>query len=155
MTDSIITRHGLEHTVMVMGTANRTSKRTPITSAVRDSIIRAVHPDIRILHLSDYPKQPGECPDQRLIDWITRVRTLLSELDGPYKFYGGSEADLRILGTAFDTEILVDRETEGQGISATQARNAIVAGDFQKLPEFVDERTIPILRRWYKENIVI
>jgi nicotinamide mononucleotide adenylyltransferase len=119
----LIKKFGVENCLVLIGSSNILNERTPFTFESRKKMIQKHFPDVRILAVADV-NDDGE--------WLDNVEDMQKKTEPEFVFYGGSKDDLMILSRRFKTEVLVDRFTEGKGISATQIRKTLTSSDWSK-----------------------
>ena len=112
----MIEKFGLENCLVIIGSANVINERTPYTFEERKKMILKLFPKIKILPMADVGNNEI---------WLENLKKMEGELNTKFVFYGGSQADMEILSQRFETEVLVDRFTEGKGISGTEIRKSL------------------------------
>ncbi len=155
VTQKITERHGKEKTLIMVGSSNNlTAERTPYTFEQRVAMIRKRWADVKIIGLPDQLKGT-RVPDINGADfaaWIDSIKELEERFRANFKFYGGSEVDTYFLQPYFDTEVIVDRESEGAGISATKMREALLSSDFEALRQSMHPDILTMAREFLRQN---
>ncbi len=145
----LIERFGKEKVLILIGSSNSISKRTPYTYEDRAEILKASFPDLEVLPLPD-GKPNLEYFDGSTNDlWLNNIDDLAKARKEKFVFYGGSEDDLKILSEKFETEVIIDRLGEGEGLSATIVRDLIVKNNVEELKKYVDEKAINLILEKY------
>ncbi len=116
----LIKEFGAVNCLVLIGSTNVLNERTPFTFKSRRKMLKKHFPDVRILPLPDIGG------DEK---WLDKLEDLEKNLGQKLVFYGGSLEDLKILSRRFETHVLVDRFTEGKGISATEIRKNLSSTD--------------------------
>lgn len=116
---------GSENCLCIVGSSNSLNERTPYSYETRVKMIRTIFPDLEILPLPDVQPELSFFDGSTNERWLDQIERLARERQEEFVFVGGSREDLQILATRFKTQILFDREKEGEAISATQIRNAL------------------------------
>lgn len=119
--NKLIKKFGLKNCIVMIGSSNVINERTPFTAINRAKSIKSIYPDIKIIYLKDI----GD--DEK---WLQSIKKIENQLNESFTFYGGSKKDLEILSKKFKTKILVNRFTEGEGISATKIRETLSVRDW-------------------------
>lgn len=135
--------------LILVGSSNSISKRTPYTFEDRAEIIRVSFPSLEILPLPD-----GK-PNLEYFDgstngmWLDNIENLAKNRNEEFVFYGGSKEDLAVLSERFETKVLVDRFVEGEDLSATKIRDLIANKEIEELKKYVDEKAIKLILEKY------
>lgn len=152
--DKMIHKHGIDNSLIMIGSSNTLNERTPYTYEQRAEMIKVVYPGIKTLPLPD-----GK-PDLVYFDgttnesWLDSIKKIQEKLKANFVFYGGSKEDLEILAERFKTKILVDR-LASPNLSSTNVRKALEINDQKLLEQLLDPKVIPLAKMYYqkyKEN---
>ncbi len=150
MVRKMIEENEVENCLIIIGSSNSRNSRTPFSFEQRKKIIRSVFPGIRVMPLPDINPGliyfDGETNGQ----WLDGIAKIQERLNTNFVFYGGSEADLKILGERFETRIAVDRSS-GRTFSATEVREALGRNDLKLLEKLLHPKVIPLARKYYQE----
>ncbi len=147
--ESLIAKVGKNKVLVLIGSSNAVSARTPYTYEDRKKIILMSYPDIEILPL------PDSKPNLEYFDgttnelWLNKIEELALSRGESFKFYGGLEEDLEILAERFETEILIKRSETENICSATEVRKLIEKKDFKNLEKYVDEKAMELIKNCY------
>ena len=90
----MLARHGKDSLVMV-GSSNVFNARTPFTFEQRRSLIRKIFPDIQIIGLPDIDRSRLLHSESTIPLWLEQIKAIQDGMNARFKFYGGSEEDLR------------------------------------------------------------
>ncbi len=153
ITEQVIRRHGVENTLIIVGSSNSLNERTPFTYEQRKALIQKVYPEIQVVPLEDINPALALHSESTIPLWLEQIRRIQAEIGVIFKFYGGCEHDLRFFHDDFDSEVVVDRETAGEGISATQVRELLRQKAYDALKKVMDERVIADAIAYYHENL--
>lgn len=140
--DKMISLYGIENCLLLIGSSNVINERTPYSFSFRKKLIKTIYPKINILPLIDVN-------DDHL--WLDIVKKLETKLKTEFIFLGGSDRDLKQRWSKFKTKVLVNRDTEGMGISATEVRNLLEEGKFKELEKFLDPKILKLLQKIIKK----
>ncbi len=116
----LIKKFGLGGCLVLIGSTNVLNERTPFTFEARRKMIIRKFPGVKIMPFPDVGSDEM---------WLDNLENLQNKLGEELVFYGGSRTDLKILSRRFETHVLVDRFTEGKGISATEIRKHLKSTD--------------------------
>ncbi len=160
LTQKIAEKHGIENTLILIGSSNNVNpERSPYTFAQRYEMIRQRWSGVLILPLPDQDKTTSgpKLNGNRFDAWIQNLKKLEQRLKVRFHFYGGSEADVGYLRGHFPADVLIDRETIGNGVSATQLREALHLEIDQNKPQPILEENIPphvllLAREYLRQN---
>jgi nicotinamide mononucleotide adenylyltransferase len=119
----LISRFGVDNCLVLIGSNNVLDERTPFKYISRRKMILKEFPGIKIMPF------PDVMDDEK---WLDKMEDLSKKLGKKLVFFGGSKKDLEILSWRFETYVLVDRFTEGKGISATEIRKTLKFTDLSK-----------------------
>jgi len=154
ITDQVLSRHGAENTLVIIGSSNaELNERTPFTYEQRKALVQKANPGIQVAPMPDVNPALALHAESTIPLWLEQIEALQAEMGVKFKFYGGDEHDLRFFPGTFPSEVVIDRETVGQGISATQIREMLRAKAYDQLAEVMDERIIPDAIAYYHENL--
>ena len=147
----LIDKAGLENTLILIGSSNNVNRRTPYTFEDRAKIIKVSIPEIEILPLPD-GKAGVEYFDGSTNDiWLDSLEKLAQERKEKFVFYGGSKQDLEILAERFETRLLIDRFSEGEGLSATKIRELIINRNITELEKYVESEAMDLIIKNYQK----
>lgn len=153
ITEEVLKRHGIENSLIIIGSSNAFNERTPFTYEQRKALIQKVNPCVQVVPMPDINPALALHSESTIPLWLERIRAIQAERGVKFKFYGGDENDLRFFKEDFDSEVLIDRETEGKGISATQIRELLHKKAYEALKEVMDELIIEDAIAYYHENL--
>lgn len=142
-------KYGESRVVVLIGSPNFLSERTPYTFELRKRMIRTVFPKLKIIPLPDTTKKPKYLGDPYNTKWLNRISKIEKSLKSKFVFYGGSKTDLEILALRFKTKVLLDRNKKGKGISGTLVRGAIKKGDFKTVKKMVNPKIFELVLKPY------
>ncbi len=142
---------GISNTLVLIGSSNAISKRTPYTYEDRAKIIKISFPKIEILPLPDGKPNLEYFDGSTNSLWLDNLERLAKERDEEFVFCGGSREDLEVLAEKFETCFLVDRFIAGEGLSATMVREAIVSKKTDELAKYVDRKAMSLILEKYIE----
>ncbi len=140
--DKMISLYGINNCLILIGSSNVINERTPYSFLFRKKLIKTIYPKINILPLVDVN-------NDRL--WLDIVKKLETKLKTEFIFLGGSERDLKQHWSKFKTKVLIDRETEGKGISATNVRNMLNKVNIKELENLLDPKILKLLHKKVKK----
>lgn len=152
-TEAILARHGASNTLILVGSSDTFNQRTPFTFEDRRKLIHAIFPDLNVLPLPDINPALLVHAESTIPLWLEQIEEIQSRLGARLKFYGGSTQDLRFFEGKFESEVLVDRETTGRGISATEVRKHLLTQDREALKSLMDERIIDEAIEMFHRNM--
>lgn len=142
--EKMIKRWGENSVLILIGSTNSVTKRTPYTYMSRKKIIKTIFPKIEILPLPD-GKPNSEYFDGSTNDiWLDSIEKIASRRGEKFVFCGGSVEDLEVPSWRFETIVVTDRY-KGKVFSATEVRRAINTGDIKSLSKMVDDSTLQII----------
>lgn len=145
----IVERFGAEEALVLVGSSNSITRRTPYSYKDRVRIIRASFPKIEILPLPD-GKPNLEYFDGSTNDiWLDSIERLARGRQEKFVFYGGSKEDLTVLAERFKTYLIIDRYGEGEGLTATEIRKIILEGKIEELKKYVDLNALEMILEKY------
>jgi len=143
--NSIVEKHGKENLLIMIGSSTSHNKRTPYTYEERAKMIRMIYPDAKIVGLPDSEPNKIFFREHTINEWLKSIKEVESEMNGEFKFFGGSVEDLSDLSKEFDTEVIVDRNEGPEKISATKVREAFESGDIKKAKSMISESTYSLV----------
>lgn len=126
--DIMINRYVIDNCLVIIGSSNITDERTPFSYQTRFEMVKSVFPDIAALALPDVYSDDI---------WLDNIQKIEKEMGENFIFVGGSKKDLSILSQIFKTEVIVDRDIQGRGITATEVRKNIRLGNRKKIKKLV------------------
>lgn len=142
--ENIIGAHGSDMVLIMIGSSNAISKRTPYTYETREKMIKSVYPNLEVIPL------PDSKPDLEYFDgstngaWLDSIEKLSKARNETFVFCGGSKDDLEVLSERFDVEVVVDRFA-GKSMSATLVRQLIFDNKKKRLERMVDAQILDIV----------
>ena len=140
--DYMIKKYGVENCLILIGSSNSISDRTPYTYEERLLMIHTINPKLKVLPLPDVEPGLEYFNDGTNDVWLDSVEKIVKEFGDEFVFYGGSVKDLEILSLRFNTKVAIDRNTGGKGISATKIREGISNNNFNDVKNLVDKKLI-------------
>ena len=147
--DKLIAKYGEENVLLMIGSSDTYNERTPYTYDERKDMIKSIYPSILVFPLPDIDSTliyfDGSTNDL----WLDNISDIESQLMAKLIFVGGSKEDLAVLAERFETEILVERDGEGLGFSATRVREALKAEDADVLNTLLSPQVLPIAKAGY------
>lgn len=153
VTEQVLERFGPQNTVIMVGSSNAFNDRTPFTFEQRRALIKKLVPEaVRVIGLPDIDPCLRVHGESTIPAWLDQIESIQNEMDVEFVFCGGSEDDLRFFPGRFESEVVVDRETLGKGISATEIRKLIAEAAFEELKAVMDERIVPDAVRFFEAN---
>lgn len=142
---------GAGEALVLVGSSNSISRRTPYSYEDRVEIIRMSFPKIEISPLPDGKPNLEYFDGSTNSIWLDSIEGLARERQEKFVFYGGSKEDLEILAERFETHLVIDRYRDGEGLTATQLRKMILEGKIEELKKYVDEKAlVNILEKFQK-----
>ncbi len=147
----MVERFGNENVLVLIGSSTSRNQRTPYTFDQRQQMINAVFPNVKILPLPD--TEPGLVffrEDTNSL-WLKEIKSLEKQLGCEFVFVGGSKEDLRILSQEFETVVVIERTTHGNGYSATTVRHFLESGDFEAAREMLDGKIFDLALSGFNE----
>ena len=138
--DYMVKRHGVENCLILVGSSNSISDRTPYTFDERLKMVHLLYPKIKVLPLPDVEPELEYFSDNTNEIWLDNIEKIEKDIGDKFIFYGGSKEDLKILSRRFDTKMAVDRNREGKDISATKIREAIADSDYKCIDKLVNKK---------------
>ena len=144
ITDKMIEINGIENSMVMIGSSNALNHRTPFTFEQRKEMINMNYPGLQVIALPDVKPELIQFDGSSNKVWLKQIMKIEERLNADFVFYGGSEEDLEVLDILFDTEVVVDRQTEGMELSATKVREAIKANKFELLKQQLGEEVAKI-----------
>lgn len=147
--DAMTKENGIENCLILIGSSNSYTERTPYTFEQRREMIMAIYPKIKTLPLPDVKPELKHFDGTTNTIWLERIKKIEKDLNTKFIFYGGSKEDLEILATTFETRIPIDRNKKGLNISATLVREALGKNDTQALKRMVDPRILNLVIMGY------
>lgn len=148
--DLMIRERGLNNCMILVGSSNSYNPRTPFTYEQRREIIKQIYPKMKIVPLPDVNPALVYFDGSTNEKWLEEIKKLERNMSVKFLFYGGSREDLAILATRFETKIAASRYGDPTLRSATEVRKALDNHDTEKLEQFLDARTIPLIIKYYK-----
>lgn len=125
--DTAIQTYGLEHILILIGSAQIIDENTPYSYEQRKKMIQEVFPYVYILPLYDVRKNGDILEESNLKLWLKKLKILEKKLQKEFIFLCGNENDVAYVRPYFTTLPLVDRTIDS--ISATKVRNALKNND--------------------------
>lgn len=104
----------------------------------------ALYPNVTVLALPDTEPDQLSYRPESLPLWLQSLRNLANSRGEEFHFYGGSAADISDLAKAFPANVIINRHTEGENISASDIRVRNLWQHPKQMALFVDERLLPI-----------
>ncbi len=154
VTEEVLKRFGAERTLIMIGSSNAFNERTPFTFEQRRELIKKVVPEaVRVVALPDIDASKLMHSESTVPAWLDQIQSIQDQMGVEFVFCGGSAEDLRFFPGRFESQAVIDRETTGRGISATQVRELLRARAFDELKEVMDERVVEDAVRFYHENL--
>ena len=156
VSDEVIARHGERESLILIGSSNTFNQRTPFTFEQRRKLIRQVVKGVEIQEMPDVNPALALHAESTIPLWIEQIKELERDMGVTFKFYGGHPHDVRFFLDDFETEVVVDRDTAGEGISATEVRELLGKDDPEsnaRLAEIVDPRIIELAKTYYRDNL--
>ena len=147
---ALINKVDIKNVLVLVGSSNAISKRTPYGYEDRKKIIATSFPDIEILPLPDGKPNLEHFDGSTNEQWLKSIEELAMSRGERFKFYGGLEQDLKILAEKFETEILINRCDMKNVCSATEVRKLIEDKDYKNLEKFVDIKAMDLIINCYK-----
>lgn len=147
----MVDKYGNDNVLVLIGSSTSRNQRTPYTFDQRQQMINTVFPEVKVLPLPD--TEPGLVffrEDTNLL-WLKEIKTLEKQLNCDFVFVGGSSEDLEILAKEFETEVVVERKTQGGDFSATKVRQCFDSGEFTLAREMVDSKIFDLALSGYNE----
>lgn len=138
--DYMIKKHGIKNCLILIGSSNSLTERTPYTFDQREKMLHILYPEIKILPLPDIEPELKLYRDNTNEIWLNNVEKIEKEMGSKFIFYGGSDDDLKVLSERFQTRVAIDRITEGKNISGTMIRKNIDDKNFKIVDKFVDTK---------------
>lgn len=112
----LVSNFGINNCIVMIGSSNVINDRTPYQPEERKEMIKEIFSKIKIIYIPDVGDD---------ILWLENLKKLEKEMNEKFIFYGGSLKDLEVLSREFKIIVLVDRLTEGKGISGTKIRSEL------------------------------
>lgn len=153
VTDILLSKHGAENSLILIGSSNTFNARTPFTFEQRKALIQKLYPGVKILPLPDINPKLLVHSESTIPVWLEQIKAIEAEMGVRFKFYGGCPQDLRFFTEDFETEVAIDRETEGEGVSASYIRELLWKEDYEALEEFMDQRIVSDAIRYFNQNL--
>lgn len=142
--DAMIKKFGIGNSIIMIGSSNSYTERTPYSFNERKKMIKTVYPDIKVVPIPDMqpylPKFDGTTNDL----WLNQIKKIEESMKVKFIFVGGSSKDLEVLALKFDTRVLIERKGRGHDISATAVRAALEKSDKLTLEKTLDPRILPL-----------
>jgi len=138
--DYMVKRHGVENCLILIGSSNSISDRTPYTFEERLKMIHTLYPKIKVLPLPDPEPELEYFSDNTNEIWLDNIEKIEKDIGDKFIFYGGSRDDLSILSQRFTVKVAVDRNREGRDVSATKIREAIADSDYKCIDKLVNKK---------------
>ncbi len=136
----MIRKYGIEHCGIIIGSSNVTpNPRTPFTFTDRKNFVQKLFPEIKIFEIPDVEAHLESQRLETLQIWLKSLKNMEKQNDEEWIFCGGSEQDLSDVAKNFQTEILVDREIEGERISGTNIRKLLAEKNYVEMKKYVPE----------------
>lgn len=155
VTEEIIQRHGEENTLIIVGKTQTLTQRTPFSFEERKAMIRAVYPQIALIEQPHLILKEGSSRQEAIDDVLRRIDELQQTYNGTFRFYGGSEQDLRGVAHKFPTEVIIDRSSGLAHINGTRVRELLAMEEQKELLTYLDPRVIAIAIQAFRENMNI
>lgn len=141
--DYMIKKHGIKNCLVLIGSSNSLTERTPYTFKQREKMIHVLYPEIKTLPLPDVEPELQLYRDNTNEIWLNNVEKIEKNMGTKFVFYGGSNDDLKVLSERFPTEVAIDRTTEGKNISGTVIRKNIKDKNYDLIAKLVDKKIAP------------
>lgn len=138
--DYMIKKHGIENCLILIGSSNSLTERTPYTFGKRKKMVHLLYPNIKVLPLPDVEPELELYNDNTNNLWLDSVEKIEKDLNTKFIFYGGSMEDLKVLSERFPTEVAIDRTTKGKNISGTMIRKNIRDNKINLIDRLVDKK---------------
>jgi nicotinate-nucleotide adenylyltransferase len=138
--DYMIKSYGIEKCLILIGSSNSISDRTPYAYEERLKMIQILYPKLKVLPLPDIEPELEYFDDNTNETWLDNVKKIEKQFGDEFIFYGGSREDLDILSQRFKTKVAINRNREGLNISATKIRQAITNSDYEYAEKLVNKK---------------
>lgn len=148
----MLARHG-DNSLVMIGSSNVFNARTPFTFEQRRALIQRIFPDIQVVGLPDIDRSRLVHSESTIPLWLEQIKAIQDGMNTRFKFYGGSQEDLRFFPGTFDSEVLVDRATTGQNISATAVRELLRQKNRAALGEVMNALIIDEVIEIFHQNM--
>lgn len=149
----MLDRHGNQNSLVMIGSSTNFDSRTPFTFEQRRRLIQRVFPDIQIVGLPDIERTGLYHLESTVPLWLAQLKEVERQMNTNFKFYGGSKADMKFFDGAFDYEVIVDRNGEGEGITATDVRQLLQDGNREAVQAVMNELIIDETIALFQENM--
>ncbi len=143
--DYMIKKHGIKNCLVLIGSSNSLTERTPYTFKQREKMIHVLYPEIKILPLPDVEPELQLYRDNTNEIWLNNVEEIEKNMGTKFVFYGGSTEDLKVLSERFPTKVAVNRITKGKNISGTIIRKNINGKNYKTVDKFVDAKITKLI----------
>ncbi len=153
ITRLIIDKHGMENTLLIIGSSNALTARTPYTFEQRKNLIQKIYPELNIIPLEDINPHLNQFHVKTLDSWLLQLEDLEQKLNAKFKFYGGSHQDLWYLHKVFEVEVLIHRDNEGENINSTKIRKLLELEEHDYLEKYVDKEIVNDLIEVHRNNL--
>lgn len=148
--DAMIEEHGIDNSLIMIGSANKFEARNPLTYPQRRHIAETLFPEVEIMPLADV--STGDADFEATMEaW---QQSLLNEegiRETKFEFYGGSETDVSYMQDDFATQNL--GRTEVVPFSGTEVRAALNISDRASLETMVDEKVVDLTESYYRFQV--
>lgn len=136
--DYMVKKYGIENCLILVGSSNSLTERTPYTFEQRKKMIHLLYPQIKVLPLPDIEPELELYSDNTNDLWLENIKRIEKSMDTKFIFYRGSFSDLEVLSKKFSTKVAVDRKIEGHNISGTYIRKNISNKNYKLVEKLVD-----------------
>lgn len=152
VTERMLANHGVENSLIMIGSSNVFNIRTPFTFEQRKALIQKVLGEkVRIMPLPDVNSELLVHAESTVPMWLESIRKVEREMGVKFRFYGGSEQDVRFFER--EERDFINRETVGKGVNASDIRKHLLAENYEALKGLVDERIVADVIRYFRENL--
>jgi len=142
MVGRLVEAYGSKNVLVMVGSSNSYNERTPYTFEERETMIHSIFPDIEVIPLPDGNPKAVFFDGSTNDIWLERLKKIESERGIKFVFYGGSAEDLKVLSLAFETKVLINRDNEGAGFSATKVREEMEKKNTKELEKYLNPKII-------------
>lgn len=149
----MLDRHGNNGSLVMIGSSTNFDRRTPFTFEQRRGLIQRIFPDIQIVGLPDIERTGLYHLESTVPLWLAQLKTVERQMNTKFRFYGGSQADMQFFDGVFDYEVIVDRQGEGEGITATDVRALLQDGNREALQAVMNELIIDETIALFRQNM--
>ena len=160
-----------ERVIFLIGSTNVLNDRTPFTPEQRKEMIQMIWEDIPVHFQKD--SNPHAAPEddapRHIFGWIEQVRAIERKAGKKLVLCSGSPEDMEFTGYGesgeidtpvnladyFHVHFPVDRHDEGKGISATQARKALLSQNQEVIEKALHPDVAAFAHNFLIENVLI